>query len=89
MKIIIFSALWCPSCLIMVSRYQRLKEEFSHLEFIEYDFDTNKDEATKYKPGKILPTLIVLNQKDEEVTRVVGEKSYKKLKHFINDIKNE
>ena len=47
MKAIVISAVWCPSCLIMIGRYHELHSQFSQIEFVEYDFDVDKDAVSK------------------------------------------
>lgn len=89
MKIVIISALWCPSCLIMISRYQHLKDEFKMFEFQELDFDNNKDEVLKLGVFKTLPVLLVYSDQGQELTKFVGEKSYKELAEKLTNLQNE
>lgn len=77
MKIIIISAIWCPSCLIMSKHLKKLKKENEDLEIIKYDYDFDEDKVKKYNVGDILPVII----KDDE--RLVGEKSFDEIKEFI------
>lgn len=87
MEIIKFSALWCPSCLIMNSRLQKIKERYN-LNILEYDYDTNLQEVNKYNIGDILPVLIFM-QNGHEVKRIVGEISEKKLIEVIEGVNYE
>ena len=88
MKIIKFSALWCPSCLIMNSRINKISNTYK-IPIIEYDYDIDEEMINKYKVGTILPELILLNEKDEELIRIIGEKSEKKLMNAIEGVLNE
>lgn len=80
MKIIKIGALWCPGCLIINHSINKIKEELN-VEVIEYDYDFDQ-EVNKYEVGNVLPVLI-LTKDDKEVSRLVGERSYKEIKEFI------
>lgn len=88
MKIVIISALWCPSCLKMGKIYKQLQEEFNEIEFISYDLDFDEEEVQKYNPGDILPILIV-TENEKEIKRVVGEYQKEELINEIRGILNE
>ena len=87
MKLIKFSALWCPSCLIMNGRVNKIVDEYN-LEYIEYDYDIDESKVEEYKVGDILPVIIIEN-KDKEVIRIIGEKSEKELKRILEGVLNE
>lgn len=89
MKIVIISALWCPSCLIMISRYQQLKDEFNTIKFQEFDYDNDKQEVAKLGVFKTLPVLIVYDNNGVELIKFVGEKSYKEIAKKLIVIQNE
>lgn len=78
MTIIKFSALWCPSCLIMNSRINNIVKQYN-INIVEYDYDIDEDMVSKYNVGSILPVIIFLNQDGLEVKRIIGEKSHKEL----------
>ncbi|MEA4822017.1 MAG: thioredoxin family protein [Erysipelotrichales bacterium] len=86
-RVIIISALWCPSCLIMMDKYDKIKSDYSNFEYVNYDFDFDKNKTAKYNPGKILPILIV-KKNDVEILRIIGEKSYKEIKKQIEELIN-
>ena len=44
MNIILVTAIWCPSCIIMRPRYQKLFEKFN-LKCVELDFDDDEEEV--------------------------------------------
>ncbi len=79
MKIIKISALWCPGCLIINNSINKIKEEFG-IEIIEHDYDF--DDIEKYNVGNVLPVLIFIKD-EKEVSRLVGERSYKEIKEVI------
>lgn len=82
MKIVKISALWCPSCLIMSDVIDEVVSE-KDMELIKYDFDYDAEIVKKYNVGNILPVLILVNDKDEEIKRIVGEHSKKEIIEFM------
>lgn len=87
MKIIKIGAMWCPACIIMNKFWNRVKESFSDIEFIDYDLDMDEEEVNNYNPGNVLPVIIF--QKDNlEVKRIVGEISYDKVCEVIKEVGN-
>lgn len=80
-KLIVVSAVWCPSCLVMSKDLKKIKEEVSNIQIdkLDYDFDS---EVEKYDVGKKLPVLI-LEEDGVEIGRLIGEKSYNEILEFI------
>ena len=72
MEIIIISALWCPSCLVMKKIYKNLENKYKDIKFSYLDYDFDSDTIEKYKVEKILPIFIVLKN-NIEVKRIIGE----------------
>ena len=80
-KIVVISAVWCPSCLILKKHLKKLKEEFNiEIESLEYDFD--EEEVSKYNVGDKLP-VIVSKDNDTEINRLIGEKNYEEIVEFL------
>jgi len=77
MTAIMITAIWCPSCIIMRSRYQERFKQLN-LNVVEYDFDDDIEEIEPYHIGSILPVIIIKND-DQEIMRIIGEKSKKEL----------
>jgi len=71
----------------MMDRYDEIKSDYSNFEYINYDFDFDKNKIAEYNPGKILPVLIV-KKNDVEILRIIGEKSYKEIKKQIEELIN-
>ena len=65
MRIIKFSALWCPSCLIMNSRINKIVGKYN-IDIVEYDYDIDEDMVSKYNVESILPVIIFINNDDLE-----------------------
>ena len=80
-KIVVISAVWCPSCLILKKHLKKLKEEFNlEIETLDYDFD--EDEVLKYNVGDKLP-VVVSKDDDNEIDRLIGEKTYEEIVDFL------
>jgi len=86
MKVIKISAVWCPGCLVMHSRWNKIEELYPNLEQINYDYDMDEDEIKKYNVGNKLPVYIFENDNDEEILRTTGEKTIDELKQIIEGI---
>ena len=79
-KIIIISAVWCPSCLILNKEIKNIKNEFPNLEIEKLDYDL--DDIEEYNVGNTLP-VIILKEDNTEIDRLIGEKSYDEVKEFL------
>ncbi len=84
MKVIKISSVWCPSCLIMQSRYLEIAKSYS-LDMLEYDYDMDSEIVQNYKVGDILPVVIVMDN-NQELIRIVGEKSKKELDEIFKNL---
>ena len=87
MKIIKISALWCPGCLVMNGVCKRICDENGY-ELLELDYDFDEEIVKKYNVGNILPVLI-FEKNNNEILRIIGEKSYDYVKEQINNITEE
>ena len=77
-KIMVISAVWCPSCLILKKNLKKLHEEYQiDYQILDYDFD--EEEVEKYNVGDKLPVIIY---KDK---RLIGEKSYDEIVNFLKE----
>ena len=77
-KLIIISAMWCPSCLILKKNLKKLKDIYN-IDYIIYDYDLDEEEVNKYNIGDKLP-VIIYNK-----SRLIGEKSFEELEKFIKE----
>lgn len=82
MKIVKIGAIWCPACLITNPNLEKVKKEYNDIEIEEYDYDIDEEVVKTYNVGNILPIIIFLKN-DKEVDRIIGEKSKKEIKEFI------
>ena len=84
-RVLYFGATWCSPCRLMkqVLKKENVKKELDKVDFIMYDVDKDKKEASKHKI-KLIPTIIFLNG-DKEKERTTGLVPEEKL---IEKIKN-
>ena len=75
-KIVVISAVWCPSCLILKKNLKKLKEEFN-IDFEIYDYDFDEDIVSEYNVGDVLPVIIYQDK------RLIGEKTYDEIVEFL------
>ena len=77
-NLIVISAVWCPSCLLLKKHLKKLKEDFN-LNYQMYDYDLDEDEVQKYNVGDKLPVMIFGDK------RLIGEKSYEEIVAFLKE----
>lgn len=82
MNVVVISAIWCPSCLILNKHLKKLKENY---DIKKYDYDFDEDIIKKYNIGKVLP-VIIAEVDGIEVGRLTGEKSYEEVLEFLRGI---
>lgn len=82
MTILRFSALWCPSCLVMKSRWKEVLKTHPDLTVIDYEYDTDSSQVALYRIGTLLPVAIFLDH-EIEIGRIQGERSIKELKTIL------
>ena len=82
-KLVVISAVWCPSCLVM-SKYLKQLKENNNIEITKLDYDFDEEEVKKYNVDNKLPIFILLDD-NNEINRIKGEKSYKELEEFIKE----
>ncbi len=84
MKAVRVGALWCPSCLIMRSRWNKVFATHPEIEIEEVDYDEQPQRVENLAVGTLLP-VVILMKNDLEVTRVIGEKSAKDLARWAEE----
>ena len=78
-KIIVISAVWCPSCLLLKKHLKKLKQDYQNIEIEMLDYDFDDDKVKNYNVGNILP-VIIYNE-----NRLIGEKNYDEILSFLKD----
>jgi len=83
-ELVVISAVWCPSCLILNKNLKKISEENLNIKINKLDFDLDEDEVEEYNVGDKLP-VVVFKKDNNEVNRLIGEKSYDELLTFIKE----
>lgn len=79
-SIIVISAVWCPSCLILNKHLKKIKENYNiEITKLDYDFD----DIEEYNVGDKLPVIILKDKNNNEIKRLIGEKSYQEIIDFL------
>lgn len=81
-EVLIISAVWCPSCLILNKNLKKLKKEYPNINITKLDYDLDEEEVTKYNIGTKLP-VIIIKDNQKEIDRLIGEKSYEETIDFL------
>ena len=89
MKIIKVGAMWCPACIVTNKYWKDLKNKYNSFEFIDLDLDMDEEEVKKLNIGSILPEIIVYDDNDKELKRIIGEKNKDEMEKAIGDVLNE
>ena len=78
-KIIVISAVWCPSCLILKKNLKKLKQDYPDIEIETLDYDFDDEIVKNYNVGNKLPVIICGDN------RLIGEKEYDEIITFLKD----
>ena len=73
MKLVRISSMWCTSCIVTYPIWKEIQETYPNLEYEELDYDLDD---VQEQVGDILP-VVILKDQDQEITRIVGEKTKK------------
>lgn len=79
MKLKVASALWCPACLIVHSRINKLSKKYPELAIEFVDIDMQPEQAKEFDPVDVLPVFLLVNQEGTIIKRLTGELSKKQL----------
>ena len=77
-SLIIVSAVWCPSCLLLKKELKKIESEYN-LEYQLLDYDLDEEEVKQLDVGEKLPVVICGDK------RLIGEKSYDELIEFFKE----
>ena len=79
MKILKFNAIWCSGCLVMKKTMKEIQELYPNIEIESYDYDIDQDQVEKWNIGEIIPVLIFTDENNNEISRLIGEKTKKEI----------
>ena len=80
MKVIKFSASWCGPCKMLA---RNLEDITTNIPIENVDIDENQDVAMEYGVRGV-PTMIMLDENNTEIKRMVGMQSLKVLEDWFN-----
>ena len=86
MKVIRFHAEWCGPCKAMQPIVDKVfkDEKYSKLDFKNIDVDDDENDlAGKFKIRNV-PTIIIVNDNDEILDKMVGSASETNLRDFLD-----
>lgn len=79
MKLVRISSMWCTSCIVTYPIWKEIQETYPNLEYEELDYDLDD---VQEQVGDILP-VVILKDQDQEITRIVGEKTKKEMLEIL------
>jgi thioredoxin 1 len=85
-SLLIFSATWCGPCKTMKADIDKDPKIVEGYEWGYVDIDKNVDVKEEYRVRSV-PTIVVLDDDNKEIGRVVGYKGSAGLKKALADIK--
>lgn len=77
-EVIVISAVWCPSCLILKKSLKEIHNNFN-IDFKMLDYDIDEEIVKKYDIGDKLPVMIYDNK------RIIGEKTEDEIIDFLKE----
>ena len=84
LKVIKFSAVWCPPCQLLNPIVHKISRDYDDVEFEFVDIDNDPDLAIKFKIASV-PTLVFLvDGKEEE--RLVGAYPEQMIRNVIEKL---
>jgi thiol-disulfide isomerase/thioredoxin len=89
MKVLSFGAVWCPSCILMKLRWEKIQKELSWLQIEYYDYNQDKEMIARYNIGRDIPLAIFLDQQNNELNRWQGEIDRQELIKFLGENKDK
>ncbi len=78
-KLLVFSASWCGPCKTMKPALDQLDQD----RLVRYDIDEAEEETVKYQV-RAVPTIIVINENGEEVSRLIGVQTLSDLQKLLD-----
>lgn len=79
MKLLKFTAEWCASCKALSSKL----EDFELCEIDEIDVEEEIDITNKFKV-RSLPTIILIDDEEKEIDRLIGNVSINEIEKLVN-----
>lgn len=84
MKLLDFWATWCAPCKKMAGTLEEIKELYPDIEIIKHNVERDVDLTNKHEI-KSVPTLVLLDEKDKELSRISGALNKADLCKWVNN----
>ena len=79
MKILKFNAIWCSGCIVMKKIMKEIEELYPNIKIESYDYDMDEEIVKKWNIGEIIPVLVFVDENNNEIGRLIGEKTKKEI----------
>ena len=79
MKILKFNAMWCSGCIVMKKIMKEIEELYPNINIESYDYDMDEEIVKKWNIGEIIPVLVFVDENNNEIGRLIGEKTKKEI----------
>ena len=79
MKILKFNAIWCSGCIVMKKIMKEIEELYPNIEIESYDYDMDEEQVKNWNIGNIIPVLIFVDEDNNELGRLIGEKKKEEI----------
>lgn len=66
--------------------WKEVLKDYPNLDITEYDYDMDEELVEKYNVGDKLPVVIMLDDNDKEIKRLIGERKKEEIIQFIKEI---
>lgn len=66
--------------------WKEVLKDHPNLDITEYDYDMDEELVEKYNVGDKLPVIIMLDDNDKEIKRLIGERKKEEIIQFIKEI---
>lgn len=88
MKVLKIGAVWCPNCIVMRPRWEKIEKDFPNIETEYLDYDEHEDMLKeKYQIGDSLPVFIYLDKNGLELERQIGAVTSKEICQLLDRFK--
>ena len=79
MKILKFNAMWCSGCIVMKKIMKEIEELYPNIKIESYDYDMDEEIVKKWNIGEVIPVLVFVDENNNEIGRLIGEKTKKEI----------
>lgn len=81
-KLLRFSAIWCPECLVSQDIWEKVISDFPSLVHESVDIDEREDLSLRYSIKKV-PVYMFVEEDGSEIARLTGYQERDDLEKFI------